>query len=739
LEEDSETICPVCDSDIPHDQEKCPICGADLSLFDQDIDLEDDISQESIEKVMDMVLDDEGIDQIDGPSDLDSIEDELGQEEIQEEEEEEDDDEIQNELIEDLKDLGLSDDDLEEEKKEPEDTEEDTEENIERIITFECPICESEVSEDASECPSCGVIFEEEEDEEIEEEVVDEKKEELEKDISSVAEELDDIHGDFEELDSILEQQMESSETDLQERVHSLEEKIGRLRRSNIVLDEIKSDLNKVKNALEDEDEEKANGLVERAEDRVGFALDIRERVERCRNYIEWISQKSDTSNLEEWIEDILRGCEIGEYRVASKKADEVEQDIKEVAEDMGMKKGKELKRYIEKKEKSVKEKLSEIDDLNVDVDTGDIEEYVDNSSIEMEVGDLIESFHSIMNANRTAETVHDISKKIVEAEDHIERLKEKEREYEEYSDDLEEAKERFKRGDISGGEDKVEGTIDDLKKKLGEKEEKVEKKKKEETVEKKGGKNLFKEIQQKIPRTKELLKRSKNFGIDIEGGKELIKEAVEKTKQNDYEDAIQSLRDCEEFFQRKLDKKIEDELNQMEESSIDGMQELKERIEKYRDKGDYKKIRELIEKKKRGGEKESERDEEDLEPFKEELSRIEDTISMAEKLELDFPEARGLIEKARSKCEKGEIGGLQRLIEKIENKAFRQLANALKDDIKEARDELKKAKIQGADISRPVKLLKETNNARKSGDLKESIEYFKEYKKNMEDIRADL
>ena len=34
------------------------------------------------------------------------------------------------------------------------------EEEFEEVITYECPICGTEVSEDADECPECGAVFE---------------------------------------------------------------------------------------------------------------------------------------------------------------------------------------------------------------------------------------------------------------------------------------------------------------------------------------------------------------------------------------------------------------------------------------------------------------------------------------------------------------------------------------------------------------------------------------------------
>ncbi|MEF8873172.1 MAG: hypothetical protein V5A88_00710 [Candidatus Thermoplasmatota archaeon] len=748
MAENSESKCPVCDSKIPQDRDECPNCGADLSLFGEDMDLDDDISEDAMEKVMGMVMEEEEVDSIDDIEDLDMLDDELDEEEIEEGEER--GEELQDELIEDIKDLGLSEDELGEGIEEQAEREEEMEEDTERIITFECPICESEVSENASECPNCGVVFEEEEEEGEEEEEYTEMEDveyegiEWEEDTGDEksSEEKDDIYSDFEELDSILDEQMKEEERvrDFQERVESFEEKIESLEDFDITVDEIKSDLDGVRNAFEEDEEERGKTLLGKIEERIECAENIRQKIKRCRNYIKWISQKSDTSDLKGWVKDVLRGCEIGEYKVASKKACEVEEDIEEVAEDMGIKKGDELKKYIEEKENSVRNKLSKIDEVNLDIDTEGMEEELEAASEER---DIIECFHHIMNAKRESKELYEISKKVEEAEDYIEKLKENDIEHEEYSDNLDHVKERAQKGDISGALEEGEKTVDELKKRLEKediaketKEETVEivKKKKKETIEKEGEKDL-KKVQQKIPNMKELLVRAQEFSIDTEGGKELINEAVKKTKQNDYEEAIQSLNECEEFFQRKLDKKIEEEIDEIKESDEDDVQSTVEKIDEFRENEEYEKIKELLEKEKG----KSEVDEEALEPVKEELSEIEETITMGEKLDLKFPEARDLLEEAKEKCEKGDVKGSQNTIEQIQNKAFEKLKDVLKEEIKDAQDKLKKAKIQGAEISKPVKLLKKTNNARKEEDLKESVKYFKDFKDNMEEIRAEL
>ncbi len=100
-------VCPICDSPLPPGAKKCPVCNADLSLFD-DVSMEDEFD-------------------IDGQ-----------------------DMKIENESLESLLGAVVS------EMK-------DGAENVQTSDQFECPICGTLVDIDADVCPSCGAVFVEEE------------------------------------------------------------------------------------------------------------------------------------------------------------------------------------------------------------------------------------------------------------------------------------------------------------------------------------------------------------------------------------------------------------------------------------------------------------------------------------------------------------------------------------------------------------------------------------------------
>ncbi|MFW5907628.1 MAG: hypothetical protein ACOCTR_04620, partial [Candidatus Natronoplasma sp.] len=699
------TICPVCESNIPHDEKKCPVCGADLRLFDEDIDLDEDSAQESIEKVMDMVMDEEGGELIEEIDEI-PVEEEYSEEDME-------DEDINEELIEGVKNLGLSEEDLgkEEDHAEKEDTEE--------LITFECPVCESEVGEDDAECPNCGVIFEVEERDKYKEEAEGKKDEEKR-----------GVESDFAEIEDSLSLEIEDIKAlqTLPERLSSAEDRIETFGYPNIDLEDIERNLQRAKDLFEEEKGTKAEDLIEKVEESMDHAEKVGEKVERCQNYIEWVSNNADTSELEGWVEEIHRGCEIGEYKIASKKAEEVEEDIKEVALDTGLKDEDTLETFVEEKKSVGEENLSNINDLDVDLDinTEHIKERMKKASEEKESGNMIDRFHEVMYAVKRTNKLYEFTSKIQKAEDHLEELEKNDFECSDYSEKIDEAKQKAQEGEWDEAIEVLEKTVKDIEEVLDEKK----------SIEEEEKKDLFKKIQKKIPQMKGLLETAKDFGVEIEEGKDLINEAVQKTKDNEYENALDSLNDCETFFQKKLDDRIDTEIEELAaQASEDEVESLIEDIRSHKSENDYEKVYNLID----AAEQKIEEEEESLEEVKIYISDVEKMMTEAEKFDFEFPKARKLIEKAKERYQQGNPRRCTELLDDAEDKVFQRLPNILKKEIKDAKEDLKKAKIKGANISEPVKLLKEINLAMKQDDLEKSFEKLKKYKEKMEEISREL
>jgi hypothetical protein len=152
--DDKEGLCPICDSKVALDATKCPECRADLTLFgvkkegddaSDDIDIPD---EESIEALLGEIKNGaEGSDLFDEIMAAVDKSDTLPAKETGEPMVDEKIEEIVAEVG------GVEAPEVAAPVPEP----------VSEPVMFECPLCNTLVSEDASKCPGCGAIFAESE------------------------------------------------------------------------------------------------------------------------------------------------------------------------------------------------------------------------------------------------------------------------------------------------------------------------------------------------------------------------------------------------------------------------------------------------------------------------------------------------------------------------------------------------------------------------------------------------
>lgn len=721
MTESSRMICPICDSKISREKDECPVCGVSLIPFKEDY--EGEIDEEAIEKVIDVISeeDEELINDLEIEDDLDLEMDEYTEGDILEEEE--------KELLDDPEDFGLSEDETS--------TEGEQEQKQGEVITFECPICKSEVSEDATECPDCGVVFEEDSgDRKVEKNSEDDSdiEEDLEEGKDEGVTSLEKGEETFEDLEG---SEDEEFSADLQNRIDSFSEDIEELKRSDVEVKEIEDHLRELEEAYERGDKEKGGELVEEIKDKIDHAQEIAERKKRCEHYLDWLSGRTDIYKLEGWIDDIHKGCKIGEYRLARKKAKETEEDIKEIAETFELEEGGRLEEEIKEGKEKVKDDISQIEALDLDLDTQTIEEKLEDASVEKDEGDLEEAFHRVMEAKKAAEELSRFGAMAAEGKSKVESLKQQgdDHNHQKFFEKIEQGKDEARKGNITKAKEMVEECIDKIEKKEKNLEEKKETEEEErEITGKEKKKNHFKNIQEKIPEMKGLLRTAKDFDVEIEEGKEWINEAVEHTKQQEYDKAVELLDDCRDLFQEKLDEKIDLEVKEIEKNGSGEIRSTIEDIKEYKQRGAYEKALNLIKR-----EKEKTSSEKDLEvPIEQKISELKNIINKGEEIGVNFPQVLHLLEVGKRRSEEDSARS-QEMIEKAQNKTFQRLENFLEKEIRESRNELKQAKAQGVDISKAVELLKNTDRTQKEGDLKESLDNFKKFKDKMEKIRKKL
>ncbi len=123
--------CPLCGEEIPEDADICPYCGANLDLFEEDINVEEGEGETVLESFLDSIGDADDVDP--------------------------------EKLIEEMKKLvgGTAPESEETEELEAPETPEETEEpeEGEEEVEYVCPVCGEPVGADDKICPHCGAIF----------------------------------------------------------------------------------------------------------------------------------------------------------------------------------------------------------------------------------------------------------------------------------------------------------------------------------------------------------------------------------------------------------------------------------------------------------------------------------------------------------------------------------------------------------------------------------------------------
>lgn len=181
-EEEKQGICPICDSKVPLDASKCPECKADLSLFGiktegeeevaEDIDIPDEESIEALlgefsktNGVKGHELFDEIMAAVDKtePGPLEEPGEPAVDEKIEEVKGEVAEVKTQEPIPQETPSTNVAQDMI----KAAEAIAEAPAETPAEPVMFECPLCNTLVSEDASTCPGCGAIFADAEEEEV--------------------------------------------------------------------------------------------------------------------------------------------------------------------------------------------------------------------------------------------------------------------------------------------------------------------------------------------------------------------------------------------------------------------------------------------------------------------------------------------------------------------------------------------------------------------------------------------
>ena len=652
--------CPVCDNNLPEEQEVCPNCGALMKLFDIDFDINEGISKEAIEKVRSLILE-EGEDE---------------------------------ELVEEIKNLEFSGIVGEDEET----TSSDKGEKIEEIVTFACPICDSEVEENDSQCPNCGAIFEEESDEETSDD------------------EVEDISMEKRE-ESIIGDEGKSGMVDFQDEIDFYQKRIDRFENSGLDMKYLKKDVSELKNAQNEGDEIKSKRIIDEIEDKIEYLENIMEITSKCDNFLSVLSEKMDVSEMEEKVEKIYEGCRIGEYEIASKRAKDMQKEI--VGELEGLEK-RWLDDFIKKRSKEARELISDIDS-NFSIEL--VEEKIEEALSSKNSGDVEEWIHKIMEALDLASDISEISDRIEEANDYVEEISQRGIDCSKYEENIDKSKNEIGSEKMESAFKIIERTIEDMQSQLDQ-------------LEKKEGqdpKEMNEKIEKKIFEMESLLEQAEKFDIETTEGEEKIEEAGRYAEENKYEKGLSKLDEVEEMYRESVEKEIDKMIDSMKDEHEDLFEEVfpHEETEKLKKKGDYEEILDIIEEMEGDidSQKEIKRD------LTEDVSKIESIISYSENLDLEMNDVKALLEEVEEKIENRNWTEARDELESCEDTIEDKLVGFLKGEIRNAKNKLKGVNSDDFDITEPINLLKGANQARKEKKLEKSFEALKNYRQKMEKI----
>ncbi len=630
MDQNSPETCPVCESDLSKQIEECPECGVFIDLFDVDVDLNSEIPKRSIEKVKEMIIE-EGEDE---------------------------------ELIEAIKEIEFEG--------------EQSEEDVEEIVTFACPICESEVGEDDAECPNCGAIFEVEE-------------EESEEETSSI-------------------------ELDIENELKSFEKRVGRFERLGLDMRYPKSDIEEYKNSAEEGERERCEELSVKIEDQLDYAEKISRYTDKMEHLLDVASEDTDISELEDSLSKVYKGCEIGEFQIALKKAKEIEENFEKHIEDQ-VDQGW-LDEFLEEKNEEIESKISGIE---ADIDIKDIKERLEDAKAAKSEGEMAEAVHKTMSTMESVSIISNVSEKIVKAMDIIERL-----EIEEYvsesSHKVDDLIEKIEMGEIYEAKNMADGLIPSLEEKLEKQEKKEEEKKKMQEE----------EIDEKISEARSLLESAQGFELEIDEG--LLDDALELREKEEYEDGISKLDDLKDSYVEEFEEKIR--------AKIDGLRDefdetlfveefSEEEVEDLIDDHDFERALNLIQEKK----DRMEELQKQKEKLTDDIERLDKIIDDAETIDFEIEEVKKTFEKAEENIAAIRCGEAEKNINYCERQLQQKLVKFLQGEIKNAKKKLRNADDGTIDIKETIGYLKEANRAKKDKRIGECFDALKKYKREIERI----
>ncbi|MFO7990961.1 MAG: hypothetical protein R6U61_01545, partial [Thermoplasmata archaeon] len=689
MPEEETIVCPVCDSKIPAESDKCPVCGVDLNLFDLTDEIETGEPDEDIRGMIDTlegdVEDEELIETIKniGGGGAEPGEVEEGREESFDAVEEE----IEEEL--DLE--------LEEGKEEGEEMEEGVEEEIDEaeLIVFECPECGAEVPEDADKCPSCGIEFAE--------------TEEFEEDVEE------------EEIDSEL---VERFEGELDE----ARSKISDLRDTKIDITEIKTLLRQAVQEKKAENYEKGLELLEEIHKHSEQVFEIFDKIKECKSKIldmkdmgiayeeeieklkeaKKIADEGDHLKSIEYLDSLHENCD---EQISKKKEEEEERAAESEEEE---KEKSKIKKELDQQIKVAKDKFSQIKETKFNLDN--VKNLIRISMKARKEGDYVDALNTIEDFNTKADKILKLNEKFQEAKEKIKELNKEGIDYKPYLKALKNTKEKVDNGEYEVAMSILYSTIEKIQEQLHHAE--VEAELEEELAVSEQKADMMVDIGEKLEEAENNLAQISHTKIHTDELEMEIEDVHMLKAEKRYEEALEKVEDVVEETEKILRVMVK-------------IEEAKSRIQEMKDEGiEYKKYLEMIK---------EEKDRADSGDYDEAISKLDELIIGMEKElageievgEIGEPEVSGLDEEKVISEEEVEAEVPEEKEEEITVADIREKADEIKDI-------LTRSKKQGFEIEGGKKIINDALKSTGQKDLEMALESLEKSRDKLLSILKD-
>ncbi len=252
--------------------------------------------------------------------------------------------------------------------------------------------------------------------------------------------------------------------------------------------------------------------------------------------------------------------------------------------------------------------------------------------------------------------------------------------------------------------------------------------------------KTSIKDIEDMVSELKDLLSTAKKHGIKVEGGREIISEALESVADKDFDNTLELLRKGKtriiDYLKDVIDGKVVSLELAMDGISKDDVKTVERYLEQVKHTVEAHKIFEALEYLSKANSL--------VEVSEEPVGEAESNVAYAgkllfdaEMLGIDVTQANELLDKAKLELEVGDWESADEFAGDARERIYQNVPARLQSLVREAQEDLKKAKIFGINVSEEIEILKSATTAKDQGDMVKCLAFMKRYKERIELLKV--